>query len=46
MAGWWQLIASLGAVPRVLAWEREGAVGRWRGGGSECPAPVSVEARN
>jgi len=30
-AGWWQLIAGLGAVPRVLVWDGEGAVGRWRG---------------
>jgi transposase len=32
MAGWWQLIAALGAVPRALVWDGEGAVGRWRGG--------------
>jgi transposase len=31
-AGWWQLISSLGAVPRVLVWDGEGAIGRWRGG--------------
>jgi transposase len=31
MAGWWQLIAGLGAVPRALVWDGEGAVGRWRG---------------
>ena len=30
-AGWWQLIDGLGAVPRVLVWDGEGAVGRWRG---------------
>ena len=30
-AGWWQLIAALGGVPRVLVWDGEGAVGRWRG---------------
>ena len=35
MAGWWQLTATLGAVPRVLVWDGEGAVGRWRGGRSE-----------
>jgi len=28
--GWWQLIAALGAVPRVLVSNGEGAVGRWR----------------
>ena len=31
-AGWWQLIENLGAVPRVLVWDGEGAVGRWRAG--------------
>jgi transposase len=30
-AGWWQLIEQLGVVPRVLVWDGEGAVGRWRG---------------
>jgi transposase len=30
-AGWWQLIGALGAVPRVLVWDGEGAIGRWRG---------------
>ncbi len=27
-AGWWQLIQGLGAVPRLLVWDGEGAVGR------------------
>ena len=31
-AGWWALISTLGAVPRVLVWDGEGAVGRWRAG--------------
>jgi len=34
-AGWWQLIENLGAVPRVLVWDGEGAVGRWRAGKPE-----------
>ncbi len=34
-AGSWQLISGLGAVPRVLVWDGERAVGRWRGGRSE-----------
>jgi len=34
-AGWWQLIAGLGAVPRTLVWDGEGAVGRWRAGKPE-----------
>ena len=29
-AGWWQLLSALGAVPRVLVWDGEGAIGRWR----------------
>ena len=28
--GWWQLLAQLGAVPRVLVWDGEGAVGQRR----------------
>ncbi len=40
--GWWELIAALGAVPRVLVWDGEGAIGRWRGGRveltTECQA--------
>jgi len=34
-AGWWQLIAALGVVPRTLVWDGEGAVGRYRSGKSE-----------
>jgi transposase len=34
-AGWWQHLQTLGAVPRVLVWDGEGAIGRWRGGRSE-----------
>jgi transposase len=41
-AGWWRLIHALGAVPRLLVWDGEGAVGRNRGGRveltSECQA--------
>jgi transposase len=29
-AGWWQLLAQLGAVPRVLVWDGEAAVGQRR----------------
>jgi transposase len=29
-AGWWQLVCALGACPRVLVWDGEAAVGRWR----------------
>jgi transposase len=34
-AGWWQIIERLGAVPRTLVWDGEGAVGRWRQGKTE-----------
>ena len=37
-AGWWQLIGALGAVPRTLVWDGEGAIGRWRSGRSELTA--------
>ena len=37
-AGWWQLIAGLGAVPRALVWDGEGAIGRWRGRRAELTA--------
>ena len=37
-AGWWQLIAALRAVPRVLVWDGEGAIGRWRAGRVELTA--------
>ena len=30
-AGWWGHLSALGAVPRVLVWDGEGAVGRWGG---------------
>jgi transposase len=34
-AGWWQLISALGAVPRLLVWDGEGAIGRYRAGAPE-----------
>lgn len=38
-AGWWQLIQGLGAVPRLLVWDGEGAVGRHPGRlTAECQA--------
>jgi transposase len=37
-AGWWQLIGALGAVPRLLVWDGEGAVGQYRRGGSKLTA--------
>jgi transposase len=29
-AGWWQLLAELGGVPKALVWDGEGAVGKRR----------------
>jgi transposase len=29
-AGWWQLLAQLGGVPKALVWDQEGAVGKRR----------------
>ena len=37
-ASWWQLVSALGAVPRVLVWDGEGAVGRRRARHSELTA--------
>jgi transposase len=37
-AGWWRLIHGLGAVPRTLVWDGEGAIGRWRSGKVELTA--------
>jgi transposase len=37
-AGWWAEIEALGAVPRLLVWDGEGAVGRRRGGRIELTA--------
>ena len=37
-AGWWRLIEGLGAVPRALVWDGEGAIGRWRAGRPELTA--------
>ncbi len=34
-AGWWQQLQRFGAVPRVMVWDGEAAIGRWRGPRSE-----------
>jgi transposase len=41
LAGHWQLIAELGAVPKALVWDNESAVGQWHGG-----RPQLTEATN
>jgi len=37
-AGWWWLLERLGAVPRTLVWDGEGAVGKYRRGASALTA--------
>jgi transposase len=41
-AGWWRLLGRLGAVPRTLVWDGEGAVGRYRRGGSALTAETQA----
>jgi transposase len=41
-AGQWELIRDLGAVPRALVWDGEGAVGRWRGRRAELTAATQA----
>jgi transposase len=41
-AGWWRLIARLGAVPRTLVWDGEGAVGRYRRDGPALTAETQA----
>ncbi|HEY6869004.1 MAG TPA: IS21 family transposase [Novosphingobium sp.] len=41
-AGWWLLLERLGAVPRTLVWDGEGAVGRYRRGGSALTAETQA----
>ncbi|HEX6246521.1 MAG TPA: IS21 family transposase [Nocardioidaceae bacterium] len=41
-AGQWELIRSLGAVPKALVWDGEGAVGRWRGRRQELTAATQA----
>lgn len=41
-AGQWELIRGLGAVPRSLVWDGEGAVGRWRGRRQELTAATQA----
>jgi transposase len=41
-AGWWRLIARLGAVPRTLVWDGEGAVGKYRRGAPALTAETQA----
>jgi transposase len=41
-AGWWRLVARLGAVPRTLVWDGEGAVGKYRPGAPALTAETQA----
>jgi transposase len=41
-AGWWRLIGRLGAVPRTLVWDGEGAVGKYRRGSPALTADTQA----
>ena len=41
-AGWWRLLERLGAVPRTLVWDGEGAVGKYRRGASALTAETQA----
>ena len=44
IAGHWQLIQAIGAVPRQLVWDNEGAVGCWRRGKPTLTASSTASA--
>ena len=41
-AGWWRLVERLGAVPRTLVWDGEGAVGKYRRGSPALTAEAQA----
>jgi transposase len=41
-AGWWRLVERLGAVPRTLVWDGEGAVGKYRRGAPALTAETQA----
>src|SRR4051794_11791309 len=45
-AGWWQLISTLGAVPRLLVWDGEGAIGKYRPSASALTAQCQAVPRH
>lgn len=45
-AGWWELIAGLGAVPHVLTSHSEDAIGCWKGGQAEITAKCEKFCRS
>jgi transposase len=42
LCGHWQLLCGWGVVPRVLVWDNESAVGKWRGGKPELTAVMNA----
>lgn len=44
--GWWEVLQQLGSVPRMLTWDSEAAIGRWRGGKEEITAECTGFCRS
>jgi transposase len=42
LAGHWELLCRWGRVPRVLVWDNESAVGKWRAGKPELTAAMNA----
>jgi transposase len=45
LCGHWELLRGWGVVPRVLVWDNESAVGKWRGGKPELTAAMNAFRR-
>lgn len=41
-SGMWALLSGLGAVPKTLVWDNEGAIGQWKGGRPQLTAEASA----
>jgi transposase len=42
LCGHWELLCGWGVVPRVLVWDNESAVGKWRGGKPELTTAMNA----
>jgi transposase len=42
LCGHWELLCGWGGVPRVLVWDNESAVGKWRGGKPELTTAMNA----
>jgi transposase len=42
LAGMWALLAGWGAVPRMLVWDNEGAIGSWKSGRPTLTTPMQA----